>query len=70
MMQKIAGHDLELGDELLADGKVWTVEGWYSAVGHIAAEATDGERRIFSRHDDYVAKRTTPPRFPEREERT
>lgn len=42
--------DLKLGDRFWWDGRAWTVRGWYSAVGHVAAEADDGEKRVVSIH--------------------
>lgn len=46
--------DLRINDRFILDGKKWTVRGWYSAVGHVAAESDDGEKRVVSIHGEVV----------------
>jgi hypothetical protein len=53
----VNGSDIQIGDEIWLNDKRWIMRGWYSAVGHLAVETPEGERRVLSRHDQYWTKR-------------
>lgn len=50
-----------VGDTFSTRGKLWVNRGWYSAVGHVAGEANDGECAIISRHETvHIVRRASP----------
>lgn len=60
-VEMVRGCDILVDDEIWLNEKRWIMRGWYSAVGHLAVETPEGEKRVLSRHDRYLVRRCRTP---------